>query len=251
MSTGKSAGHRILLVLSLVIIVAAVICCFRFKTEIKALRMVASSGQSDTIGNEDDIRRQLEEKLGITIPDYSDDAAEPAESNTVSAGTDPVEPGGADMQPGEDTAGGNGAQSTGNGSQAAGNTSASGSTQGTAQEGSAKQQIIQSYVNQLSRIQASFQGELNGLRSQAVAQYAALDKSQQTTSAKMAIVKGMYGSLVSLESRCDGQVQSLLDSMKAELAAAGEDTSAVQDLQSYYQDMKASVVASCLAELTS
>lgn len=98
--------------------------------------------------------------------------------------------------------------------------------------------IVATYTAQMYILKAQYLGLLGGVESSAIAQFKALPKEKRTMSEISKIVSSHVGQGTKLESQCDSEVSSLLNSLEAELQAIGGDTDIVQIMRSAYQSEK-------------
>lgn len=92
--------------------------------------------------------------------------------------------------------------------------------------------IASKYNKELTNIQNSFQGQLQGLARQAYGEY----QSEVMSTTKLTNKYMGLGS--DLERKCDNLVYSALSNMKRELKSNGHDTSLVEEVKDYYQNFK-------------
>ncbi|MBQ2613922.1 MAG: hypothetical protein IJB80_01150 [Clostridia bacterium] len=89
-------------------------------------------------------------------------------------------------------------------------------------------------IGQIYVLRSSFVGRLNGLVAQAKQEYI----NGGGSVSKGAILKRYMGIASGLEGQCDGQMESLLSQIKAELEKTGGDLSLIGQIRSTYQGEK-------------
>lgn len=99
--------------------------------------------------------------------------------------------------------------------------------------------VIQRYTAELYSMKAYYIGQLNQIEGKARAEYSSMSTAEKKNLSKAAFV-GKYASYAtSLMGECDGKVNSLLSSMKAELKAVGGDLSIISTIKQAYEGEKA------------
>lgn len=99
--------------------------------------------------------------------------------------------------------------------------------------------IVSKYTSKLTSLQSSATSKADSLIAQAKAEYEA-NKNTPGFSASQLYDKYM-GIAQGIASQVDGQVSSILSSLESELSSHGYDTSVVGDLQSQYDEARASI----------
>lgn len=89
-------------------------------------------------------------------------------------------------------------------------------------------------IGQIYVLRSSFVGQLNGLVAQAKQEYV----NGKGSVSKGTILKRYIGIAAGLEGQCDGQMESLLSQIKAELEKTGGDLSLIGQIRSTYQGEK-------------
>lgn len=97
---------------------------------------------------------------------------------------------------------------------------------------------ISKYISKMYSLKSNYLGQIGGLESQAKADYNAIPKDKRTISAKKNIISKYYSRAASLESQCDGEVNSVLVSLENDLKKQGADTSIVNKIRSSYENEK-------------
>ena len=98
--------------------------------------------------------------------------------------------------------------------------------------------IISGYVAQLYVMEGRYLAGIDGVLDRAYAEYVSTAKHDQDTAAMTAVGAKYITEIYSLESSCDAEVNTLLDSLKAELTAIGADTSIIGTIRSAYNNEK-------------
>lgn len=98
--------------------------------------------------------------------------------------------------------------------------------------------IISGYVAQLYAMEGRYLASIDGVLDRAYAEYVSTAKHNQDTAAMTAVGAKYITEIYSLESSCDAEVNTLLDSLKAELTAIGADTSIIGTIRSAYNNEK-------------
>ena len=106
-----------------------------------------------------------------------------------------------------------------------------------------EQSLIAAATTELYQYEAQVMGRLGALKAQAIEQYRALPKEEQTAAARMNLAIGALSAAKAMEGEVDGQVQSVLNRLRAELREIGADDSIVYDLWNYYCSEKESIKA--------
>ncbi|MBQ7566044.1 MAG: hypothetical protein IJT18_02895, partial [Oscillospiraceae bacterium] len=97
-------------------------------------------------------------------------------------------------------------------------------------------------------MQSSYQGQLDGIRAGAIAQYKALPEEERTTANKIAIARSAYSTAVSLESGCDAQIAELSDRLRGALKREGMSPAIADQIVSYYVSAKNAQKAAYLSQ---
>lgn len=98
--------------------------------------------------------------------------------------------------------------------------------------------IISGYVAQLYAMEGRYLASIDGVLARAYAEYVSTAKHNDDTAAQAAVGAKYIGEIYSLEASCDGEVNTLLNSMKADLTAIGADTSVLATIRSAYNNEK-------------
>ncbi len=98
--------------------------------------------------------------------------------------------------------------------------------------------IISGYVAQLYAMEGRYLASIDGVLDRAYAEYVSTAKHNQDTAAMTAVGAKYITEIYRLESSCDAEVNTLLDSLKAELTAIGADTSIIGTIRSAYNNEK-------------
>lgn len=99
--------------------------------------------------------------------------------------------------------------------------------------------IIKKYTAQFYSMKAYYMGQLSQIESKAKAEYAALSREEKKNLSKTAFISKYASYAMSLQSECDGKVESLLNEMKKELKAIGGDTKIITTIRDAYEAEKA------------
>lgn len=95
-------------------------------------------------------------------------------------------------------------------------------------------------IAQIYVLKASYVGQLDSLRSKAIAEYNALPIEARTDSAKLSIGRSYLGIASGLEGSCDAKMGAITSQIKAFLKKSGGDVSLVGKIQQSYENEKAS-----------
>lgn len=109
-------------------------------------------------------------------------------------------------------------------------------TQATKKQSADK--IINRYVSTLYSMESRYIGSIEGVLSRAYAEYVRTAKHEQDTAAIASVGAKYIQEIYSLEAQCDGEVETLLGSLKSELDAIGADTSIIATIRSAYANEK-------------
>ena len=121
-------------------------------------------------------------------------------------------------------------------------------TEDAATEAGTGGSTLQELLGRVYVLRSSYTGQLYGLIGQAKAEYIAQVKANGSAD-KAAIAASYIGQGLALEGACDGQMESLLSEISAELQRTGGDTSIVSEIRSAYSAEKSAVKASLLGQL--
>lgn len=97
---------------------------------------------------------------------------------------------------------------------------------------------VAKYTSELYALKGKYIGMLDALIGEANKEFDALPKAERTTSARSKIISKYINVASGYESSCDGEVKTLLDSMKTELKAINADTSVVDAINEVYYEEK-------------
>lgn len=109
---------------------------------------------------------------------------------------------------------------------------------------------IQRLIASLYALRGSYTSQLNGLLASAKSEYAALAPEAQTGTARRNIVSKAISSASALEGTCDGQVASIVSSMRSRLKELGQDDSLADRVMSAYQQEKKLRKASYMSQFS-
>ena len=99
-------------------------------------------------------------------------------------------------------------------------------------------QIVEKYVEKMYTLQATFLSELGAIEAKARAVFAQLPKEERNLSTAQKLAPSFINEGLALESKCDGEVSSLLNAFEAELKEVGANTAIVKDMREAYQTQK-------------
>lgn len=99
-------------------------------------------------------------------------------------------------------------------------------------------QIVEKYVEKMYTLQATFLSELGAIEAKARAVFARLPKEERNLSTAQKLAPSFINEGLALESKCDSEVSSLLNSFEAELKEAGANTDIVKNMREAYQTQK-------------
>lgn len=108
---------------------------------------------------------------------------------------------------------------------------------------------VQRLITSLYVLRSSYSSRLNGLISEAKSEFMSLAPEKRTDTARRRIVAAKISEASSLESSCDAQVNSLVQSLRSRLSALGQDTSVADQIMSAYQQEKTLRKASYMSQL--
>lgn len=109
--------------------------------------------------------------------------------------------------------------------------------------------IVADYTGRLYSIKGRYLGMLEGLLSQADAEFHSLPQSSWTVANRSAIISKYIGVAGGYESACDGEVNSLLASMESELNSIGADTSIVGVMRNAYYEEKSLKISYYMSQM--
>ena len=101
--------------------------------------------------------------------------------------------------------------------------------------GSSPQNKIQEDIETMYLLRATFEGKLNNVIQEAVAEYAS---GEADSAKKKEIVLGKLDSLSQMEADCDSQVSAILSDLREQLKAAGQDPSLADEMAQAYENTK-------------
>ena len=99
-------------------------------------------------------------------------------------------------------------------------------------------QIVEKYVEKMYTLQATFLSELGAIEAKARAVFAKRPKEERNLSTAQKLAPSFINEGLALESKCDSEVSSLLNSFEAELKEAGASTDIVKNMREAYQTQK-------------
>lgn len=109
---------------------------------------------------------------------------------------------------------------------------------------------IQRLIASVYALRSSYTSQLNGLLASVKSEYAALAPEAQTGTARRSIVSKAISSASAMEGTCDGQVASIVSSMRSRLKELGQDDSLADRVMSAYQQEKKLRKASYMSQLS-
>ena len=109
--------------------------------------------------------------------------------------------------------------------------------------------IVADYTGRLYSIKGRYLGMLEGLLSQADAEFHSLPQSSWTVGNRSAIISKYIGVAGGYESACDGEVNSILASMESELNTIGADTSIVGVMRNAYYEEKSLKISYYMSQM--
>lgn len=99
-------------------------------------------------------------------------------------------------------------------------------------------QRISECVAQMYVLKSNFVSRLEGLYSQAIADYNAMTPEQRKSNGKQTIVDRYYSSAASMEAECDGKVSAILSELTTLLKEQGSTTELVDKIKTAYYEEK-------------
>ena len=99
-------------------------------------------------------------------------------------------------------------------------------------------QIVEKYVGEMYILQATYLSELGNLEARARAVYEALPEEERNLKSAQKLAAPFINEGLSLESRCDTEVASVLAAMEAELNQVSADTDIITTMKSAYETQK-------------
>lgn len=97
-------------------------------------------------------------------------------------------------------------------------------------------------------MQSAYVGKLEGIRSNAIAEYKALPKEERGMNAKMRIGKKAFSEAVALEAECDKMFTALLKELRSALSKAGIDQALANEIRNYYASEKSLLKAQLMSK---
>ena len=191
---------------------------------------------SASSGAEEDASASVPEQDAAASTDAPEDAASQAGSGTASASA---------SKPGSSSSSGTGSSSS----------TASSKTEKPASSASQKpaayEAEVKALVQQLYRVKARAEAELNSCIAGAKAEYKALPESQQTQARKISIALSRSGKLYSMQASYDREVESIVNQMRTVLKANGQSTALADQAMASYKAQKSAMYAQLKAKLYS
>lgn len=99
-------------------------------------------------------------------------------------------------------------------------------------------QIVEKYVGKMYTLQATYLSTLGALETKARTVFAQLPKEERNLSTAQKLAPSFINEGLALESKCDSEVNTLLNEFEAELKEAGADTTVVNTMREAYQTQK-------------
>ena len=224
---------KIIGIILAVLLVAAAVLFFSFRSEISAVVSALTYSEEELHEQQTQVQQELqttfEEKTGIDLSEIeaevaAEEEAEPG-SITEPSAEEPSNPGNSSSaQAHEDPLRPTRPEKIGN---------AAGS-----QKDPESNAEVKAVLKRFYQLQSSFLGQLNSLPGQASAEFHSLPKEEWTTANKTRIVRKYIGVAGSLEQQCDAQVQSLTTELRTVLKANHMDTALADSVIQYYVSAK-------------
>lgn len=107
---------------------------------------------------------------------------------------------------------------------------------------------VEAILARFYALRNSYTAQLEGIRSDAYAQYKALPKEERGTAAKIRLGKAAVARATALESQCDAKVNALLKELRAALKEAGMSEELVNDVRYYYASEKSLLKAQYMSK---
>ena len=224
---------KIICIILAVLLTAAVILFFSFRSEISAVISALTYSTEELQEQQAQVQQELqttfEEKTGIDLSEIEAEVAaeeetepgsitepsveepsNPGNSSSAQAHEDPLRP----TPPGK-----------------------TGSAAGSQKDPESNAEV-KAVLKRFYQLQSSFLGQLNSLPGRANAEFHSLPKEEWTTANKTRIVRKYIGVAGSLEQQCDAQVQSLTTELRSVLKSNHLDTALADSVIQYYVSAK-------------
>lgn len=99
-------------------------------------------------------------------------------------------------------------------------------------------QVVEKYVAKMYTLQTSYLSALGAIESKARAVFSQLPKEERNLSTAQKLAPSFISEGIALESKCDSEVNRLLNEFEAELKKADGDTTIVKTMREAYQTQK-------------
>lgn len=107
---------------------------------------------------------------------------------------------------------------------------------------------VEAILARFYALQNSYVSQIEGIKSNAYAQYKALPKAERGTSAKIRLGRAAVSQATALESECDAKITSLLKELRIALQEVGLDQSVASDVEYYYASEKSLLKAQYMSK---
>ena len=224
---------KIICIILAVLLAAAVILFFSFRSEISAVISALTYSTEELQEQQAQVQQELqttfEEKTGIDLSEIeaevaAEEEAEPG-SITEPSAEEPSNPGNsssaqAHVDPLRPTP-----------------PEKAGSAAGSQKDPESNAEV-KAVLKRFYQLQSAFLGQLNSLPGRANTEFHSLPKEEWTTANKTRIVRKYIGVAGSLEQQCDAQVQSLTAELRSVLKSNHLDTALADSVIQYYVSAK-------------
>ena len=223
---------KIICIILAVLLAAAVILFFSFRSEISAVASALTYSSDELHAQQEQVQQELkttfEEKTGIDLSEIEAEAAAEAQSESADSaeqsGAEPSKPSKLPSAANEDPK------------------SPTSPEKGSASSAPAKDPEsnaeVKSVLKRFYQLQSTFLGRINSLPSQADSEFHSLPKEEWTAANKARIIRKYIGVAGSLEQQCDAAVHSLTEELRTVLKANHMDTALADSVIQYYMSAK-------------
>lgn len=107
---------------------------------------------------------------------------------------------------------------------------------------------IEEILSRFYTLQSSYVSQVEGIKSDAIAQYLALPRGERSTADKIRIGRSAFSRAVKLESECDAKITVLIKELRAALREAGMSETIAKDAERYYASEKGLLKAKLISK---
>ncbi|MBE7026804.1 MAG: hypothetical protein E7410_04500 [Ruminococcaceae bacterium] len=100
------------------------------------------------------------------------------------------------------------------------------------------EEIINRYVSKLYSMENRYIAGIDNVLARAHAEYVSIARHEKDMAALSSVGSKYIKEIYALEAQCDGEVETLLANLKAELEGVGADTSIIEKMRSAYKEEK-------------